>query len=88
MLLNGVLGLAGEAGECADYLKKTQFQGKEFDSLTMAAEIGDVLWYVSLAAWSMGYQLSEIMDLNIQKLEARYPGGQFTVEASENRSEK
>jgi len=86
-LTNAVLGLTGEAGECADLLKKHLYHGHALDTWKMARELGDVLWYIALAAYSMGYGLDEIMTLNLDKLAARYPQG-FTTEASLNREEE
>ena len=85
-LVNGVMGLAGEAGECVDMLKKHLFQGHELDTDKMALELGDVLWYIALAAYSMGYGLDEIMTMNIAKLAKRYPNG-FSTDDSLNREE-
>ena len=45
MLLNGVMGLNGEAGECIDILKKHLFHGHELDSTHLAEELGDASWY-------------------------------------------
>lgn len=84
-LLNGLLGLFGEGGECADILKKTLFQGHEFDKDHMAKELGDVLWYVAETAAGLGMTLEEIAQRNIDKLKARYPNG-FDAERSRNRA--
>ena len=83
---NGILGMCGEAGECADILKKHFFQGHEFDSDKMAEEIGDVLWYVSEAASGLGLTLEEIAQRNIRKLKKRYPEG-FDPDRSIHREE-
>jgi len=75
------LGLCGESGEFADMLKKHLFHGHPLDKDKAAKEIGDVLWYVALAAGRLGYSLSEIAQINIEKLLKRYPDG-FSREAS------
>lgn len=72
---NGLLGLFGEGGECADIFKKCVFQGHEFDREHMAKELGDVLWYVAEVASGLDMTLEEIARLNIAKLKARYPDG-------------
>jgi NTP pyrophosphatase (non-canonical NTP hydrolase) len=76
---NGVcgdaLGLAGEAGEVTDLLKKHLFHGHELDRAKLAAELGDVLWYVSALATHLGVDLSDVAAGNIAKLQARYPQG-------------
>lgn len=72
-LLNGCMGMCGEAGEAIDLLKKFMFQGHDIDRVHLAKELGDVMWYVALAAHAMDYSLDEIMELNIDKLRKRYP---------------
>ena len=74
-LLNGLLGLGGETGECQDLYKKHRFQGHELDKAKMAKELGDVSWYLALTAYAIGYNLEDIFKMNIEKLRARYPDG-------------
>lgn len=83
-LLNGLMGLNGEAGECIDILKKHLFQGHDLDKEHMAKELGDVAWYLAVSADSIGYDLETIFQMNIDKLRARYPEG-FDPELSRNR---
>lgn len=83
-LLNGLMGLNGEAGECIDILKKYLFQGHELDKEHLAEELGDVAWYLSVTADALGYSLQEIFKMNIEKLRERYPDG-FEEERSINR---
>lgn len=78
------LGLAGEAGEVADYLKKVCFHGHELDRTKLGSELGDVLWYVAMLATKAGLSMESIMDANIDKLRCRYPNG-FESERSINR---
>lgn len=85
-LLNCVLGMNGEAGECADMLKKSQFQGHSFDREHFAKELGDCLFYIAVGAYALGYDLDEIAQMNIDKLWKRYPDG-FSAERSINRAE-
>lgn len=85
-LINAALGLAGESGEFADLLKKYLYQGHSMDYERMVKELGDVLWYVSLAADALGVTLGEVMQKNIDKLRKRYPEG-FDAERSRNREE-
>ena len=75
MVLNGVLGLAGESGECCDILKKHRFQGHELDINHLIEELGDVMWYVAEAAAGIGVTLEDVAKRNIEKLERRYPSG-------------
>ncbi len=78
------LGVAGEAGEVADLIKKIVGHDHELDKIKLVKELGDVLWYVAIAAGLIGYELSEVADLNIKKLRERYPNG-FSSQASINR---
>lgn len=80
------LGLAGEAGEVADYLKKVVGHGHPLDVGKAEKEIGDVLWYAAVLAHALGLPLSRVAAANVEKLRARYPDG-FRVEASVNRKE-
>lgn len=86
MVLNGVLGLAGESGECVDMLKKHLFQGHPLDKEHMAKELGDVAWYLAVTAHAIGYKLEDVLQMNVDKLRARYPRG-FDPEQSLHRKE-
>ena len=85
-ILNGLMGLNGEAGECIDILKKTEFQGHAFDPMKMVDELGDVLWYVAQLATGLGVTLEYVAQHNVDKLLARYPDG-FDSEKSIHRKE-
>lgn len=85
LLLNGVMGLCGEAGECIDLVKKARFQGHELNTEKLAEELGDVAWYLAVAAHGLGIPLSSILEGNVEKLMKRYPGG-FDKARSMNRS--
>ena len=83
-LFNGVLGLAGEAGECADLVKKHCFQDARPIHDALIDELGDVLWYVAETAAALGVALEEVAARNVEKLKKRYPGG-FDAERSLHR---
>lgn len=85
-VLNGCLGLSGEVGEFNDMVKKWIFHEKEFDPDHAMKELGDVLWYVAMICHSFGWNLNTIMQMNVDKLKARYPEG-FDVEKSAHRLE-
>lgn len=85
-LLMATLGLAGESGEVVDYVKKVIFHGHSMDTLKLAKEVGDVLWYVSEICTSLDLKLEHITMLNLEKLAQRY-GSTFSTDASINRSE-
>lgn len=74
-LLNGILGLAGETGECADLVKKCFFQDGRDIREDLKDELGDVLWYVVEAVTAMGWTLEEVAKHNVDKLRRRYPEG-------------
>ena len=83
-ILHGMMGLCGEAGEAMDILKKTMFQKHELDKSHMALELGDVVYYLALAADAPGYDLETLLRMNMKKRQARYPDG-FDSERSINR---
>ena len=83
-ILNGVLGLAGESGECVNMVKKNLFQGHVLDKEHMAKELGDVAWYLAVSADAIGYDLETILQMNVDKLMKRYPDG-FDSDKSINR---
>jgi NTP pyrophosphatase (non-canonical NTP hydrolase) len=85
-LANAALGLAGEAGEVADMMKKHLFHAHPLDEDALVKELGDCLWYVAGMATALGLSLDEIGARNIEKLRRRYPDG-FSVERSLNRGE-
>lgn len=86
LLLNGAMGLNGEAGEVIDILKKYMFQGHSIDIDHVAKELGDVAWYLAVSAYAIGYKLEDILQMNIDKLRVRYPDG-FDAELSLHRAE-
>lgn len=86
LILNGAMGLNGEAGEVIDILKKYMFQGHNLDKEHIAKELGDCLWYIAVCAKGAGYTLDEIAEMNKAKLRKRYPDG-FEVEKSLHRAD-
>lgn len=69
------LGLAGEAGEAADLIKKHLHHAAPLDRDKLKKELGDVLWYLTLACRLGGFTLEDVMRTNIAKLRARHPNG-------------
>ena len=89
-LLTASVGMCAEAGEFTEVVKKIVFQGKpvtEENLFHLKRELGDIMWYVSQACMGLGTSLDEIMEMNVEKLQSRYPGGEFDVHYSENRKE-
>ncbi len=88
-LLTAAIGLSAEAGEFAEIVKKITFQGKPYneDNIEhMKIELGDCMWYIAQAMMALDTSFDEITLRNVNKLVARYPGGEFSVQRSENRA--
>ena len=81
------LGLAGEAGEVADVIKKTLFHGHDLNRAQLVKELGDVYWYLSAVAWMFGISSNEVLTKNIEKLRKRFPNG-FSNADSISRKDK
>ena len=86
VLINGVMGLCGEAGEAIDLVKKHLFHGHELKRDELIKELGDVAWYLAETAHAIGYSLEDVLRMNVEKLKARYPEG-FQSRRSLNRAE-
>ena len=89
-LMTGAIGIASEGGEFAEIVKKCIFQGKPMDDETIfhcKRELGDIMWYWITACRSLSLDPNEVIEENVNKLKARYPGGEFDVHYSENRKE-
>lgn len=84
-IFNACLGLSGEVGEFNDMIKKWVFHEKELDMEHAKKEMGDVLWYVAMMCEAFGWSMDEIMQMNVDKLKARYPEG-FDVTRANNRA--
>jgi NTP pyrophosphatase (non-canonical NTP hydrolase) len=80
------LGLAGEAGEVADLIKKYIGHGHSLDKSMLMDELGDCLWYIARIAATRDITLNDVAESNIQKLQKRYPKG-FSNAASINRTD-
>ncbi|MFN2144657.1 MAG: nucleoside triphosphate pyrophosphohydrolase family protein [Anaerolineales bacterium] len=83
-LIIAALGLAGEAGEFANMVKKLTAHGHDISNTELADELGDVLWYLAEAATACGLEFNDVAHQNVEKLRARYPEG-FSEERSRNR---
>ncbi len=87
-LLTAAVGMSAEAGEFTEIVKKIIFQGKpvnEENMFHLKRELGDIMWYVAQACMGLNVSLDEVIEMNVDKLKARYPGGEFDVHQSENR---
>ncbi len=75
MLINGVMGLCGEAGESIDIVKKHLFHGHELSRDKLIEELGDVAWYLAETCTALNIDLENVLSQNIEKLKKRYPEG-------------
>ena len=88
-LLTAAVGMSAESGEFIEVVKKMIFQGKpvnEENLFHLKRELGDVMWYVAQACMALDTSFDEIVEMNVEKLKKRYPGGEFDVHKSENRA--
>ena len=90
LLITGAFGLGSESGEFQEIVKKMLFQGKPLNDeniFHMKRELGDIAWYWANACNALGLNPNEVLAENVEKLKARYPGGDFDPYYSENRKE-
>jgi len=88
-LLHAAIGISTEAGEILDAFKKHLIYGKDLDIINITEELGDITWYMAIMTRYLknltGATLEDdILELNIDKLKARYPE-KFTEEKALNR---
>jgi len=89
-LLTAALGMTAEAGEFTEVVKKIVMQGKPYNEenvFHMKRELGDICWYLAQACMALDTNFEEVLQMNYEKLSARYPEGTFSVYKSENRKE-
>ena len=89
-LLTAALGMSAEAGEFTEVVKKIILQGKPYNeenAFHLKRELGDICWYLAQACMALDTNFEEILQMNYEKLSARYPEGAFDVYRSENRVE-
>ncbi len=85
-IVMATMGLSGEVGELNDMIKKWIFHKTDMDITHAKKELGDITWYVACMAHSFGWDLDEILQMNIDKLRTRYPDG-FSIERANHREE-
>jgi NTP pyrophosphatase (non-canonical NTP hydrolase) len=87
-LMTAAFGMSAEAGEFTEVVKKIFLQGKPYNEenvFHMKRELGDLCWYLAQACMALDITFEEVLEMNYQKLSARYPEGAFDVYRSENR---
>ena len=82
--MHALHGMVGEIGELHSLYQK-RYQGHDFDEEHAKKELGDLLWFVAEYCTAWGWALEDVMQLNIDKLIARYPEG-FSEERSLHRA--
>lgn len=90
LLLTAAIGMAAETGEFCEIPKKIFFQGKPLSEeahFHMKRELGDVFWYWINACRALNLDPNDVIAENVNKLKARYPGGEFDPYYSENRKQ-
>lgn len=89
-LMTGAIGMNDESGEFLGIVKKILFQGKPLTPeliVHMKKELGDVMFYIMEATLALGIDPYEVIEDNVDKLQARFPGGKFSIYKSENRDD-
>ena len=89
-LMTAAFGMSAEAGEFTEVVKKIFLQGKPYNEdniFHMKRELGDLCWYLAQACMALDITFEEVLEMNYEKLSARYPEGAFSVYKSENRKE-
>ena len=89
-LTTAAVGISAEGGEFMEIVKKMVFQGKPWNDANrehLIVELGDVMWYVAQACMALDVSFDDVVERNVEKLKARYPGGEFDVHYSDNRRE-
>lgn len=90
LMLTSSMGLSSETGEFMEIVKKCMWQGKPLNDdnvFHMKRELGDIMWYWINACTALGLDPNDVVAENVEKLKARYPGGEFNVWHSENRKQ-
>ena len=90
MLMTASDGMVAEGGELKEIVKKILYQGKplnEDNIFHMKRELGDIIFYWIVGCMALGENPYEVVEENVRKLKARYPGGEFSIMNSEIRKE-
>ena len=89
-LMTAAFGISAEAGEFTEVIKKIFLQGKPYNEdnvFHLKRELGDICWYIAQACMALDTTFEDVLQMNYEKLSARYPEGTFDVFCSENRVE-
>ena len=89
-LMTAAFGISAEAGEFTEVIKKIFLQGKPYNEdnvFHLKRELGDICWYIAQACMALDTTFEDVLQMNYEKLSARYPEGTFDIFRSENRVE-
>lgn len=87
-LMHMAIGIAGEAGELLDVIKKHVIYNKDLDLEHLMEEMGDLMFYLNGLRMEIGATYEEILTANINKLRTRYPDKQYTDKHAQLRADK
>ena len=87
-LVHLALGIAGEAGEVLDAIKKAAIYNKPLDRGNIIEELGDLEFYMEGLRQAIGVTREEVIDTNVQKLSVRYASGKYSDEQAQERADK
>ena len=87
-LVHLALGIAGEAGEVLDAIKKAAIYNKPLDRENIIEELGDLEFYMEGLRQAIGVSRKEVLDTNIQKLGIRYSSGKYSDKQAQDRADK
>jgi len=80
-ILHAAVGIAGEAGEILDSVKKSWIYGKPEDAANILEECGDAMFYIVALLQQYGFTLADAQAANVAKLQKRYPDGYSDADA-------
>jgi NTP pyrophosphatase (non-canonical NTP hydrolase) len=88
MMVHAAMGLAGEAGEYIDAIKKHVFYGKELDVANATEELGDLAFFLQAACNTHGLTIEEVLQANANKLAKRYSSLTYSDADAQARKDK
>lgn len=86
--MHAAIGVAGEAGELLDAVKKHVIYNKPLDRENVIEELGDLEFYMEQLRQNVGITREETLEANISKLEIRYNGLRYSDQAAQERADK
>lgn len=86
--LHMAIGVAGEAGELLDAIKKSSIYNKPVDVKNVIEELGDLEFYMEGLRQSLNITRQQTIDANVAKLAVRYESGEYSNEQAQQRADK